>query len=283
MTGPTKEQIESYKANGFLVVEQFLDDEEVERLRGAFERVFLHDFETGIRPDEVNYPPGVTDPQLTRQMCNAWKSDRVIAATTLAWRNAAFAAELTASQSVRINQDNLIWKPPGGLPLLAHQDAAYLGYLDPPNMVTCWMALDDTSSDAGTIYYLRGSHRWLHAPVGGQFHAPKDWLAYARSVCPPGCDIELVPVEVPAGGAAFHDAWVFHGSPHNERGDAERRAVISHLMDGSTRFNPASAHPIYSRYRRPGSTAMDEAFFPVLWSADGYRSSWLEGYISGSI
>ena len=24
---------------------------------------------------------------------------------------------------------------------------------------------------------------------------------------------------------------------------------------------------------------MDESFFPVLWTEDGYRSAWLDGYL----
>jgi phytanoyl-CoA hydroxylase len=181
---------------------------------------------------------------------------------------------------VRIAQDNAIWKPPSGKALLCHQDAAYLDHLDPPNMTTCWMALDDTAADTGTIFYVRGSHRWPHAPLGGSFHAPDDWLAHVREALPKNAELELVPIEVPAGGAAIHDGWTFHGSPANERADAERRSIISHLISTGTRWNPAHAHPIYSRCRRPGETELDEAFFPVLWR-DGYRTPWLEDYCPG--
>ena len=139
---------------------------------------------------------------------------------TLAERNASFAAGLAGLDGVRIVQDNAIWKPAGGLPLLVHQDGAYLDFLSPPNMVTCWIALDDTRRDTGTIYYARGSHRWPHAPAGGRFHAPDDWLCWLEEVRPAGVKLELVPVEVPRGGAAFHDAWVFHGSPANARRSA---------------------------------------------------------------
>jgi ectoine hydroxylase-related dioxygenase (phytanoyl-CoA dioxygenase family) len=95
---------------------------------------------------------------------------------------------------------------------------------------------------------------------------------------PPGAELELVPVEVPAGGAAFHDGWTFHGSPANERADAERRSIISHLISTDTRWNPAHPHPVYSRYRRPGELEIDEAFFPVLWRG-GYRTPWLQEYL----
>ncbi len=279
---PTTEQVESYRADGFLVVEDFLDHEELEALRDRWPALFAHTWETGVAPDEVNYTPGVTPPDLTRQLCNAWKADRVVAATTLSVRNASFAARLAGLDGLRIGQDNLIWKPPSGRPLLAHQDGAYLDWMVPPNMTTCWAALDDTAADTGTIYYVRGSHRWARSPVGGEFHAPDDWLGHLRSVAPEAADpggLELVPIEVPAGGAAFHDAWTWHGSPANARADAERRAVISHFIDAATRWSPDVAHPVYSRYRRPEEEEMDEAFFPVAWRADGYRSPWLDRWL----
>ena len=274
---PTSAQIEAYRRDGFLVIESFLDEAELDRVRERFGRVFEHEWETGVQPDEVNYTPGSTAPELTRQLCNVWKADRVLAATVLSARVGEFAAALASLPGARIAQDNVIWKPPSGRALLCHQDAAYLDHLEPPNMTTCWMALDDTTADTGTIYYVRGSHRWPHAPLGGSFHAPEDWLAHVHEASPANAGLELVPIEVPAGGAAFHDGWTFHGSPANERADAQRRSIISHMISTDTRWNPAHQHPIYSRYRRPGEIDLDEAFFPILWR-DGYRTSWLEDY-----
>ena len=143
--------------------------------------VFEHEWETGLAPDEVNYVPGVTAPDLTRQLCNVWKADRVLAGVTLANQVGEFGARLAGLPGMRLAQDNAIWKPPSGKALLCHQDAAYLDHLDPPNMTTCWMALDDTAADTGTIYYVRGSNRWPHARLGGTFHAPDDWLGHVRS------------------------------------------------------------------------------------------------------
>ena len=277
--GPTAEQVSAYEQDGFVIVPEYLAGDEVDRVLERFEKVFQHVFETGIAPDEVNYTPGVTPSDVTRQLCNVWKADRVIASTTLSARTAVFAACLTGAPGLRINQDNLIWKPASGAPLLAHQDGSYLGYLAPPNMVTCWIALDDTSRDAGTIFYARGSHRWPHAPAGGRFHAPADWLSWLKTMRPLGAEIDLVPVEVPRGGAAFHGAWIFHGSPANLSAGAERRSIISHLMTLDTQWNPERPHPVYSRYRRPGETDIDEAFFPVLWRNDGYRTPWLDEYL----
>jgi hypothetical protein len=81
-----------------------------------------------------------------------------------------------------------------------------------------------------------------------------------------------VPIEVPAGGAAFHDGWCWHGSPPNERQDRERRSIISHMIAIGTRWHETYRHPVYSRYMRPGQLELDEDFFPVLWREDGYRT-----------
>src|SRR3954447_7785221 len=202
---PTSQQIAAYRRDGFLVVERFLDTEEVERVRERFAACFAHEFETGLRPDEVNYDPKSTPPDLTRQLCNAWKADRAIAQTVLAERNAEFGAKLAGLPGLRLAQDNLIWKPPSGKALLCHQDAAYLDHLDPPNMTTCWMALDDTSADTGTIYYVKGSNHWPHARLGGEFHAPDDWLAHVRASMPAGEGVALGPSEGPARGPGVPD------------------------------------------------------------------------------
>ncbi len=262
---PTPEQIEAYRRDGFLVVEQWLDAEEVERVRERFHRCFEHEWETGLAPDEVNYDPATTPPARTRQICNVWKADRTLARTVLSERTGRFGSALAGVPGLRLIQDNMIWKPPSGKALLCHQDAAYLEFLTPKNMTTCWMALDDTRADTGTIFYVRGSNHWPRAGQGGTFHAPDDWLGHVRDSAPDGAELELVPIEVPAGGAAFHDGWTFHGSPPNERADAERRSIISHMISTGTTWSDGPPHPIYSRYRRAGERELDDAFFPVMW------------------
>ena len=183
--GPTTAQIETYRRDGFLVLESFLAPDGLDGIRERFMRVFEHEWETGLMPDEVNYVPGVTPPDRTRQLCNVWKADRLLAATVLSPQVGEFAARLAALPGVRVAQDNAIWKPPSGRALLCHQDAAYLDHLDPPNMTTCWMALDDTAADTGTIYYVRGSHRWPHAPWGARSMRRTTGLRMPAKPCHP--------------------------------------------------------------------------------------------------
>ena len=130
----------------------------MELLRARFDRLFAGDYVTGIRPDDVNWIAGRDPEDRTRQICNGWKADPEIASQVLSERTGRLAAELIGWDGVRILQDNRIWKPPGTKSLGMHQDGSYLDYLVPPEMITCWIALDDTSAEAGT--YAAGSHKW---------------------------------------------------------------------------------------------------------------------------
>ena len=179
MEGWSADQLERFREDGFLVVEQgFIDDETVELLRRRFEPLFAGDYPTGIRPDEVNWVAGRDPDDRTRQICNGWKADPCIAAQVLSERTGRLAAEVIGWDGVRLVQDNCIWKPPGAKSLGMHQDGSYLDYLRPAEMITCWIALDDTSAEAGTITYAAGSHHWPRSPENrGEFHAPADWLA----------------------------------------------------------------------------------------------------------
>jgi ectoine hydroxylase-related dioxygenase (phytanoyl-CoA dioxygenase family) len=272
----SEDQLESFHRDGFVIVEEgFVDDRTVEQLRERFEPLFEGRYETGIRPDEVNWVPGRDPEDRTRQICNGWKADPVIAAQTLAERTGRLAAELIGWDGVRLVQDNVIWKPPGAKSLGMHQDGSYLDYLVPPEMITCWIALDDTSAESGPITYAAGSHRWPRSAENrGEFHAPPDWLAPVERACPDGEEIRLVPVVVRAGGAAFHHFNTFHGSGPNTA-SVHRRAVISHLVRADTRFHPEHVDPVYSRYRRVADLDLDESFFPIVWTRDGYRTGWL--------
>ncbi len=272
----TSEQREAFERDGFVVVEEgFVDDATVELLRERFERLFAGDYETGIRPDEVNWVAGRDPEDRTRQICNGWKADPAIAAQVLSQRTGRLAADLMEWDGVRILQDNCIWKPPGTKSLGMHQDGSYLDYLVPPEMVTCWIALDDTSAEAGTITFAAGSHRWPRSAENrGEFHAPPDWLAPVERALPPGEELRLVPVEVKAGGASFHHHNTFHGSGPNTA-TFHRRAVISHLIRADATFHAEHVDPVYSRYRRHGDLSMDESFFPIVWKRDGRRTPWL--------
>ena len=273
----TPGQVETFQRDGFLIVEEGLvSDRALELLRDRYLCLFDGEYETGIRPDEVNWVPGRDPEDRTRQLCNAWKSDSVVAAQVLSERTGRLAAQLAGYRGVRILQDNVLWKPPGTKAIGFHQDSSYADHLVPPEMITCWLSLHDTQADAGPLEFVRGSHEWPKSPPArSQFHAPDDWLEGAREALPENVELETVPVVVKAGGGSFHHGLTWHGSAPNTSGTVARMALVSHLIPIETRFHETNVDVTYSRYRKRGDLSLDESFFPVVWDESGYRTPWL--------
>ena len=279
----TAQQKANFDRDGFLVVERLIDEDTVEILRENFERLFKGEFETGVNPDEVNWQQSTGDPSLTRQICNGWKANIAIAKVITRHDIGKAIATLGEWPGTRVMSDNVLWKPPDTRSLGYHQDNSFLSWYHPSELLSCWIALDETTRDGGTIEFVRGSHRWHHSKPEGMFHGPEDYRRYMQSAAEQeGIEPEIVYVEVPEGGGSFHHGWTWHGSGFNHS-PAPRRSLVMHGMRSDALYNPAHFHegtgPIYSRYKRLGDNIMDENFFPVTWREDGYRTPALQDFV----
>ena len=280
-----KDEIARFREDGFVFVENLIDDATIDAIRERYEHMFRGEFETGVKPDEVNWQEGKSDPSLTRQICCGWKGDLTVARTVLREDIGRACATLAGWPGARVFVDNVLWKPPGTRSLGMHQDAAYLPWMKPQQMVSCWIALDDTAAEGGTMELVRGSHLWKQAPPEGEFHGPEDHRKYMmRAAAAEGiAEPEIVPVVVKKGSGSFHHGQTWHGSGPNRSGNP-RRSLVVHCISSETHFVPENADvgvgPIYCRYRRrDGDMTMDESNFPILWTADGRRSAWIDDFL----
>jgi len=261
----------AFDEQGFLVVDELLDESVVRQLHDRFSAVFAGEFETGVSPDEVNWQQGSGDPTVTRQICNGWKADELVASVVRSPRFARAAATLAGWPGARLAQDNLLWKPPASRSLGFHRDNAYATWIRPQEMLSCWIALDDVSAATGTIEFAAGSHQWsTENTPEGEFHAPSDYTATVRSAAnAERVDIDLQALEVPAGGGSFHHGWLWHGSGPNSS-QHDRRGLVLHCISSDARFHRPGfgdgTGPIYSRFAR------HEDQFPILWTQNGYRT-----------
>jgi phytanoyl-CoA hydroxylase len=280
LTGIGEDEIARFRRDGFLVVERILSPERIEALRERFPLLFAGRFDTGIYPDEWYWREGMSLPDVTRHMANAWKADLTVARLALSADIGGAAALLAGWSGTRLGQDTIWWKAPRTKPVSHHQDTSFLDVLDPQATVTCWVTLDDTHRDAGTLEYVPGSHLWPLTPIPEGFHAPDDYRAHMRAaaaaagITPP----EPVLIEVPAGSCVFHAGEIWHGSGANVTDDRMRRAIGVHLVPEQARFSDRPGGYIYRRYQRTGDPTMDESYFPILWSRAGHRTAWIEGY-----
>lgn len=269
-----------FRRDGFLVVERILSPDRIAALRDRFPLVFAGRFDTGIYPDEWYWREGMSLPDVTRHMANAWKADLAIARLALSADLGRAAALLAGWSGTRLGQDTLWWKAPRTKPVTFHQDTSFLDVLDPQQTLTCWVTLDDTHRDAGTLEYVPGSHLWPLTPIPEGFHAPEDYRAHMRAaaaaagITPP----DPVLIEVPAGSCVFHAGEIWHGSGPNRTDDRMRRSIGVHVIPEQARFSDRPGGYIYRRYQRTGDPVMDESYFPVLWSGGGHRTGWIDGY-----
>jgi len=246
------------------------------------------EFDTGIYPDEWHWREGMSRDDVTREIVNSWKCDRTIASVVLSERLGQLAAELAGWPGARVGQDDIWWKPPGTKAVSFHQDAPYFDFLNPRREVlTCWIALDDTSRTAGTLEYVRGSHKWAQEGkmlqnaffTADNYRAFLDHTSKQLGLPPP----EVVYVEVPAGGAAFHSGPTWHGSSANNGGTKTRRSLAIHFLPSHATFQPTGVGYIYGRYKKWNSVEMEETFFPITYQHDGYRSPFLASYPLASV
>jgi len=278
----TDDHVKKFREDGFVIVDRIIAPDAADEVAARYESLFAGKFETGLLPDEWNWKSGRDPADRTRQICNAWKSDRLIASVVLDAAVGKACATLGGWDGTRLSQDNVLWKPAGAKALGYHQDSSYELWADPPDWVSCWIALDDTTAEGGTVEYVRGSHRWRRWGMIEQFHAPTNYRKeLAEAVADAGVDEpEIVKVVVPRGGGVFHNGWTWHGSGVNHS-DRPRRSLVAHCMQAGTRFHPSVTGPIYSRYKRFGDLTMDESFFPVTWRETGARSAFIEPYLAG--
>ena len=283
---PDSTQKQRFDADGFIVVDQLISTDKIPALHRAFDHLFNGKFETGVKPDEVNWQNGISDPSLSRQICNGWKANRTIAGIVLDEALGRSIAALTGWTGVRIMIDNVIWKAPNTKSLSYHQDNAFLSWFSPGEIFTCWIALDDTTASGGTIEFARGSNHWELGKPEGEFHAPVDYLKPMREAAArAGVEPDIRYVEVKAGGGSFHHGGTWHGSGANP-GPNPRRSLVLHAMRSDVQYVPENFDqgigPIYSRYKRLGDNTLDENYFPILWREDGYRTPQIKDYLAGT-
>ncbi|PSB32436.1 phytanoyl-CoA dioxygenase family protein [Stenomitos frigidus] len=284
----TEAQRSQFQTDGFLVLESFLAPEWVDRIASRFDPLFATQFETGVYPDEWHGRPGLSQPNATRQMSGLWRCDRTVASFSFSAEIARLNATLAGWNGGRFAIDSCWIKPPDAPAVSFHRNNTYAACIAPSTMITCWIALSDAIATAGTLEVVPGSHQWHCEDQPRFLHALKDdyrqplWQAAAAAgVAKP----EIVAIELPPGGCVFVHGDLWHGSAGNTTTDRTRRSFAVSTFPADAAFRPpGDAYGyIFSRYRRMGTSEMDESFFPVLWIPDGYRSPMVTAYCGDAL
>lgn len=284
------DQVAQFHEDGFLIIENLLDAAMVERLVERVSPLFAGEFETGNYPDEWHWNPYLGLSGASGQMTGVWKSDRLLASVILSEKIGQISAQLGNWNGSRLLGDSLWMKPYGASETTLHQDSMYSFYHTPQEIVVCWIALSNAVRGASTIEYVRGSHQWKLSATVPEFHAPSKSYRWEMEQAAMRAGVEqpeVLQLEMKPGDCAFHHGHMWHGSDKNLMPDTVRRSLVLAHIPAESRFKPADAYVpggyIAGRYKRFGDDSMDESFFPIVWTASGYRTPFLADYCENSV
>lgn len=231
----TREQVEQYQRDGYLVVHDLLRDDEID----AFVA-----YEAEPKPEgwRQNLRHHVDDPR--------W---RAVAAHP---RIVGVVQQLLESARPMIVQTMYMERKPAGdetagTPGIAlHQDLHYLP-CEPQTLLACWLAMNDTDAGNGGLCVVPGSHHHglyqthknedtVEHDAWEVTYAMRDrsgraWTERMYSYDIDGLDPDsIVRLTVPKGAGVFFTGLTIHGSFANRSKDRVRRAFATHYVDEHT-------------------------------------------------
>ena len=225
------EQLSDFERDGYVIGPKILTDHQLTVLREELAELAQpgHD---GCELWYEYHSNESTDPGMVLfHALGAW---RLRAAFHDSLWNPAFVAlaEQLLGGRVRFWHDQLFCKPAqhGGV-VAWHQDYSYWTRTKPMAHLTCWIGLDDASTENGCVYYVPGSHNWTLLPVTG---LAGDMTAI-RKVLSEDQWQQLqnpVPAELKAGECVFHHSLTIHGSFENRTPRPRRALVLNVVRDG---------------------------------------------------
>jgi len=257
----SRDQIDFFQQHGYLAGIRLLNDEQTEKLRRELAELMdpdhpAHDLFYEFHSNES------TDPQTVLfHALGAWRISRSF--HDLLW-NPAFlvpASQLLGG-AIRFWHDQLFCKPPqhGGV-VAWHQDYSYWTRTQPMAHLSCWIGLDDSSTENGCVHYVPGSHRWDLLPMTGLANDMKSIEAVLSDA--QKSEFKPVAIELKAGECSFHHPLMVHGSYENRSGHPRRGSVINVFCDGT---RSASNDPLLQGLPAiPSGEKIGGQFFPLLF------------------
>ena len=265
----SSEQVEFFEKNGYVQGIKILTEEQVDLLNS--ELVELQTIDAEGKKLFYHYESNESeDPD--RVLFHAIGGWRITAGFhDLIWSPAyRMASYQLLGQSFRFFHDQLFCKPArhGGV-VAWHQDFSYWTFTKPMHHLTCWIGLDDATTENGCLYFVPGSHRWGLLPITG---LTGDMEAVRSMLTREQAEIfdAKVANELPRGYASFHHPLTMHGSYANYS-ERPRRAVVLNAMDHCTLGNTAGYERLDALKAFPAmvqDAPLDSCYFPVLFDED---------------
>ncbi|MBP86251.1 MAG: phytanoyl-CoA dioxygenase [Planctomycetaceae bacterium] len=206
---------QDYDRDGFVVVREFLQGDDLRQLTSNLDR-YIRDVVPTL-PDGSAFFQNRSDPESLKQLQHM---DDAFFDEYRQHPRWCELATLLVGEPINVQGPEWFNKPPGAEhPTPPHQDNYYF-CLKPANVVTLWLALDSTDEENGCIRYVRGSHR-----EGVRSHNATEVLGFSQGITDYGDDDEAraVPMCLQPGDLIAHHGETVHRADPN-RSNRSRRA-----------------------------------------------------------
>lgn len=255
MSEVTKEQIDFYQENGFVKIDNILDEMEIAELTEFIEEAMTEVSDHSTQTDAK----GGSYYRVLNQKTNVWRDHGGMARYTFHPKISQTALKLSGVEGLRLFHDHALWKmPKDSKPTPWHQDSPYWPMVKQGG-ISAWIPLDDVDEKNGCMKFVPGSHK-IGKLKGIDLTSSQDIFEQIK-----GTKLEKTkPVEVPLkkGSCTFHDGLTFHYA-HANQTDKPRRVLALIFMPDGTIYN-GKKHVI----TEDANLTIDEPFtgglFPLL-------------------
>jgi phytanoyl-CoA hydroxylase len=220
---------------GFTIFRDALDDDLLAEASGHVK--WLSDQHPDVRPEQLGHTYLKDDPFWLRLVSD----DRLLD-----------IAELFIGPDISLFASHYISKPPfSGRPVLWHQDGSYWP-LEPMEVVSLWLAVDDSTLENGCMKVIPRSHR-------GELHGVHP-NTEVESVLGSETDSEVdetaaVPLVLAAGDVEVHHPTIMHASDAN-RSEHRRCGLTIRYIPSTTRII-ADEDPFPSAFHLRGAPGVN--------------------------
>lgn len=248
--------IDEFDANGFVVTEKTLSNDELDTFGSAVDAAV----QRRTADDHRSLDEKSSYEQSFIQCMRLWETDPDVQPLTFHPALAQAAAELLGVESVRLWQDQALYKEPGGRITDAHQDAPFWPVGTAP-MITAWIPFDGSSAAQGSTGYVPGSHKL--GPLK-RVNLTRTTEAYDILADPLLADSEPVHLEAAKGSVVWHHGLTVHNATPNVTDKVRRVFTVVYLADGFPRTEPWPSFPL-DRAGVAVGESMGGDGLPVVW------------------
>lgn len=255
-------QIDSYQENGFLIIEDFLQGNELT----LWQQVITEAVKNFIECDDLtlyqrgdNYYSNVFI-----QCVNLWKTDERVKALILNQDLGRMAADLAGTTGVRLYHDHAMVKQPWANPTNFHVDNPYDPFYS-HQAIMFWIALDDATIQNGCLYFLPGTHKTCGFEVGGILG--EVGVGELFKEYPEWAGIQPFVAEMKAGDGVFISGLIAHAAGPNMTTHIRRAFAMLFMPEDATFNGKKSALPdeVFVKLET-GDILADDRHLPLIFS-----------------